>query len=187
MRNKLRVAKAREINHSVENDLRGLGDTSLFQDLAPEPTLTVSRSTLSFADLANKLNLAEQGEANGLGHINIVCTKEGLSHKEKAINLFAFALNLRVIANVDCALWEKSRLHETLVAATNASHKQHTREEPFPRQVTLSAAVQLHLQQAGFAIQAQEQNQVLTDHQIRDLYRDLLSAKAGKTHSRKVG
>jgi hypothetical protein len=185
MRSKLRVVHERTVDVPVENDLRGLGDPSLFQDMTPEPVLTVNRSTLSFADLATRLDLTEQVPDSN-GRINIICTKSGLTHKEKAIHLFAFALNLRVIANMDCVLWERHRLKEALSASMETEVKGKT-GNPAPHQVTISAGIQLHLRQAGFSLDPSSENQVLSDTSVRQFYSEMVSSSSAKVRSHKAG
>ena len=183
MQKKIKIAKSRDNSVEVENDLRGFGETSLFQDLSPEPTLTVKGSYESQLELARSLNLQEVGSSTDLVHL--ICAKRGLSYKEKSLNLLAFALKLKTHSKTNSHLWQKQNFHAALRESLGA--KELHADAGNMENLTIDPAIQLHLHQAGFSIQPSDKNQTLNSDQVRQLWNEITSPKSVARPGRKVG
>jgi hypothetical protein len=184
---KLKVIQSRQNEVEVNNDLRGLGKTSLFSDLTPEPVLTVEGSWLSHEPLARDLKISVYAKLDhtGSSDVHLYCDNQHLSHKEKSLQLFMFGVVLRIQNKLNCLLWQRNRFRNELQACIDPAKKH---EEHVPRiegnGFTVSPAQQYFMKQAGFNIQPSEYNQTIADSDASRMLTEIMHSQTTNKHTK---
>lgn len=147
-------------------------------DLTPEPILSVRSTWPVLPEAADDLGIRPHEKLNAVGPLNagnpplfhLHCGLEGLSYKEKTLNLFAFAL-LASKSRVCGYLWERKKLSETMIESVRGSTLPEGLDIPFKfeGELVMDPATQVHSRQSGFTIEVRDNPIRLSRLEIEDL------------------
>jgi hypothetical protein len=198
---KLRLVKERAVSSEIENDLRGLGSDPLLQESSPAVYLTISglNESAPLVPFLRKYGLAVDVSAHAqILHVRLAQLQEG-KHKEQAVILFVAALDLlERCPMVHLKLWQQNRLahhlgraigQKSLERAHSLDGAVHTWRAHLAAPLTLEGVVTHYLDQAGFDIPSQiEQDLSLSHEEAQRLVSQLRSSASHSSSSlRKVG